>query len=69
MTTKTPNLQSIFRVMGIGRSLLTLASLLQSQFFTAIAWATSNCLPAAPPKQKKGIREWGMRGGRSLWQW
>ncbi|WP_292829713.1 hypothetical protein [Nostoc sp. JL33] len=36
-------------------------SILQSQFFTANVWGTSNCLPAAPPKQKKGI--WGMRGG------
>ncbi|MBN3871620.1 MAG: hypothetical protein HWQ23_15465 [Nostoc sp. JL33] len=38
-----------------------MTSILQSQFFTANVWGTSNCLPAAPPKQKKGI--WGMRGG------
>ncbi|MCC5661950.1 hypothetical protein LC608_34450 [Nostoc sp. XA010] len=38
---------------------------MQSQFFTANVWATFNCLPAAPPKQKKGI--WGMGNeGRGL---
>ncbi|WP_229501507.1 hypothetical protein [Nostoc mirabile] len=35
-----------------------LASLLQFQFFTANEIASSNCLPAASPKQKKGFGEW-----------
>ncbi|ODG99277.1 hypothetical protein A4S05_38175 [Nostoc sp. KVJ20] len=52
-------------VLGDRTSPKILTPLLKTQIFPAIAWATSNCLPAAHPKQKKGIREWGKgQGGR-----